>query len=83
MSKPHVHWFNQPDGCDVSPRCLNCPLPQCRFDDPAAYQHWVKTHGLHGRILELTAAGELNQTIAHQAGCALRTVYRVLAAQKA
>ena len=21
-------------GCEVSPSCLNCPLPQCKYDDP-------------------------------------------------
>ena len=25
-------------GCDVSTRCLECPLPQCRYDDPFWYQ---------------------------------------------
>ena len=25
-------------GCEASDACLNCPLPQCKFDDPAWYQ---------------------------------------------
>ena len=25
-------------GCEVSAACLDCPLPQCKFDDPAWYQ---------------------------------------------
>ena len=25
-------------GCEVSEACLNCPLPQCKFDDPVWYQ---------------------------------------------
>ena len=25
---------NVPDGCDYSPSCFNCPLPQCRHDYP-------------------------------------------------
>ena len=24
-------------GCEVAASCLNCPLPQCRYDDPAWY----------------------------------------------
>ena len=24
-------------GCEVAAACLNCPLPQCRYDDPAWY----------------------------------------------
>lgn len=22
------------DGCELSPSCLRCPLPQCKYDDP-------------------------------------------------
>lgn len=25
-------------GCEVSASCLNCPLPQCKYDDPVWYQ---------------------------------------------
>ena len=25
-------------GCDVSPSCLRCPLPQCKYDDPGWLQ---------------------------------------------
>ena len=21
-------------GCSIAPKCLECPLPQCRYDDP-------------------------------------------------
>ncbi len=27
-------------GCEVSDSCLCCPLPQCKYDDPAAYRAW-------------------------------------------
>ena len=26
------------DGCEVSPSCLRCPLPQCKYDDPGWFQ---------------------------------------------
>ena len=26
------------DGCEASGSCLECPLPQCKFDDPAGYR---------------------------------------------
>ena len=22
------------EGCEVSPSCLKCPLPQCKYDEP-------------------------------------------------
>lgn len=27
----------QDDGCELAPRCLSCPLPQCRYDDPDGF----------------------------------------------
>ena len=30
----------QDTGCEASPSCLACPLPQCKYDDPAWYQQY-------------------------------------------
>ena len=40
------------DGCDVSPKCLDCPLPLCKYDDPGPYQKW-----LADRAVEKTEGG--------------------------
>ncbi len=29
-------------GCEVSLSCLNCPLPQCKYDDPAWFQRYQR-----------------------------------------
>ena len=26
-------------GCEVSGACLDCPLPQCKYDDPASVSY--------------------------------------------
>lgn len=39
-------------GCEVSMSCLTCPLPQCKFDDPA----WYKTYRRQERDLEYLLA---------------------------
>ncbi len=32
------HYSIPPDrGCEVAPKCLECPLPQCKHDDPLGY----------------------------------------------
>ena len=32
-------YFHYEDtGCEVSSSCLNCPLPQCKYDDPGWFQ---------------------------------------------
>ena len=34
-------YSHYPDnGCEVSPSCLSCPLPLCRYDDPQGYENW-------------------------------------------
>jgi hypothetical protein len=35
----HSHYVD--DGCEVSPSCLSCPLPLCKYDDPGGYQNWL------------------------------------------
>ena len=27
-------------GCDVHPFCLECPLPECKYDNYEAYRDW-------------------------------------------
>ena len=29
-------------GCEVSSRCVHCPLSQCKFDDLTWYRNWVR-----------------------------------------
>ena len=40
------------DGCEVSSKCLYCPLTECRYDNPVPFQAWKRT-------LERTKKGEL------------------------
>ena len=35
-SLPEHHTYRD-DGCEVSPSCLRCPLPQCKHDAPGWY----------------------------------------------
>ena len=30
------------EGCELFASCLNCPLPQCRYDEPRGRQRWEK-----------------------------------------
>ena len=35
------------EGCEVSPSCLRCPLAQCKYDDPLAYQQGLRRQRDH------------------------------------
>lgn len=65
------------DGCEVSDRCLECPLSQCRFDDEGGFVRQVRL----AWDLELVRVGrEEHLTVVELAGrfgLTERTVYRV------
>ena len=68
------------EGCDVAPSCLNCPLPQCKYDDPAGL-HRQKRDGRNEEIRSLRRQGKSPSEIAQTFGIAVRTVYRALKRQ--
>ncbi len=65
-------------GCDIAPACLRCPLPSCKFDDPAAARRWRR--GPRNRqIAARFEAGEPPEALAFSFGISRRSVYRALA----
>ena len=38
------------DGCEVSPKCLECPLPLCRYDDPQGFENWQEGRRGQGTV---------------------------------
>ena len=64
------------NGCEASASCLECPLPQCKFDDPA----WYRAYCRRGRDLEFLSAQQLEGLsvfeIAYRYGVSPRTVHR-------
>jgi hypothetical protein len=70
-------------GCDIHPSCLTCPLERCRYDEPGG------ARGLFARerdreIITLSRSRTLTVTkIARRFGISRRTVFRVLARERA
>ena len=66
------------DGCEVSPSCLRCPLSQCKYDDPLAYQRGLRRQRdqevLDVRHRERVTVPELAQRFE----LSVRTVHRIL-----
>jgi hypothetical protein len=36
------HYDPDPYSCEVTPNCLECPLPACRHDDIGPYTRWKR-----------------------------------------
>ena len=68
----------QDNGCDLSPSCLKCPLPRCRYDDPG----WVLREQRSSRdvaILQMRAKQALTvEELAERFGVSTRTVHRAI-----
>lgn len=83
MTMPMVRADTLPDnhnwrdaGCEVSPSCLSCPLPQCRYDLPAGLQT-VRRIDHQTTVSRLRATGLSVDTIAAQVGISRRSVFRL------
>lgn len=71
------------DGCEVSPRCLNCPLPRCKYDDPGQVQRAQRQR----RDQQVVAAHEEERLtvpeLARRFAVSQRTVFRILQRSRA
>lgn len=65
-------------GCEVSAACLDCPLPQCKFDDPA----WYQRNRRLARDFQVMYAIQLESLSMEEAAArfsvTVRTVFRIL-----
>lgn len=65
-------------GCEVAMTCLACPLPQCKFDDPAWYQAY-RRHGRDIAVLDAHRTEGLSVfEVAKRFNVSPRTVHRSL-----
>ncbi len=65
-------------GCEVSPSCLNCFLPRCKYDDPI----WFQRHRRMARDLEVWTAMQLEgltvEEGAERFSVTVRTIFRIM-----
>ena len=63
-------------GCNLYPRCLDCPLPVCRYDIPEG-RLTIRGRERATQIIRLHQEEHLSvKTIARRCNCTTRTVYR-------
>ena len=66
------------DGCEVSPSCLRCPLPQCKYDDPGWFQR-QKRGERDRRVMTALAESDLSvPQVATLFALSQRTIFRIL-----
>ena len=66
------------DGCELSPSCLNCPLPRCKYDDPG----WIQRERRRKRDAAVLKARHHDRLtvpqLAQRFRVSERTVFRIL-----
>ena len=75
---PPEYCHYRDDGCELSDSCLNCPFPQCVYDEPGGRQHWFKK--LRDReIARLFSGGDKGvKELAQIFGLSQRSIQRAL-----
>ena len=65
-------------GCEASDSCLDCPLPLCKYDDPAWYQR-NRRLARDFRILRVMTQESLSiEETAQRFSVTVRTVFRIM-----
>ena len=68
----------QDTGCDISPSCLRCTLPQCKHDDPG----WLRRVQQQQRDQQVLAALQSHSLSIAEAAARFdlsqRTIFRIL-----
>jgi len=66
------------DGCDLAASCLNCPFPQCIYEQPGGKQRWLKMMRNREIIRLFTKESKGIKELALMFGVSTRTVQRAL-----
>ncbi len=66
------------DGCNVSPSCLRCPLPWCKYDDPVTYHRELRISRDREVLQVKRDQGKSVPQLAQHFGLSERTIHRIL-----
>ena len=69
------------DGCEYASRCLECPLPLCKYDSTLAILQ-MKLKERDDKIVRMFSAGKSKNEIAKKFNVSERTVDRALAKRR-
>ena len=65
------------DGCELSPSCLRCPLPQCKYDDPSWF-HKQRRDARNLEVVTLCKEGLSVSEASSRFSLSQRTIFRIL-----
>ncbi len=70
------------EGCELANSCLDCPFPQCIYDQPGGRQRWLKKQRDREIVRLFITEGKRVKELALMFGISQRTVQRALKGSK-
>ena len=77
LDLPPEYCHYRDEGCEFATSCLNCPFPQCLYDEPRGRQRWLKD-SRNREINRLFDGGWGVKELAQLFGVSKRTIQRAL-----
>jgi len=75
---PPEYCHYRDEGCDMADSCLNCPFPQCIYEQPRGRQLWLKKQRDREMVRLFNSEGKEMKELALMFGVSQRTVQRAL-----
>ena len=78
LDLPPEYCHYRDEGCELADTCLNCPFPECIYDQPGGRRRCVKGWRNEEMVRLFTTEGKGLKELALRFGVSQRTVQRAL-----
>jgi hypothetical protein len=78
LDLPPEYCHYQDNGCEFADSCLDCPFPDCLYDQPGGKQRWLKTLRDEAVLRMFNDQGKRVKELAVMFGVSRRTIQRIL-----
>jgi hypothetical protein len=78
LDLPPEYCHYQDNGCEFADSCLDCPFPDCLYDQPGGKQRWLKTLRDEAVLRMFNYQGKRVKELAVMFGVSRRTIQRIL-----
>ena len=82
LDLPPEYCHYRDEGCELAYSCLDCPFPQCIYDQPGGRQRWLKKQRDREIVRLFITEGKRVKELALMFGISQRTVQRALKGSK-
>ncbi len=82
LDLPPEYCHYHDEGCELAESCLNCPFPECIYDEPGGKQRLLKEQR-NAEIVKLFSTGKKSvKELAQMFNLSVRTIQRALKKQR-